>query len=305
MTALLACEAARIDVGGAPLLEGASFAVEGRTVALLGDWQALFLLFGGTARVSAGRVLVAGEDAESAAARGALGFAALDPPLPGDWTAERYVSEGLQLSGAKKRSTRETVRLSLATLGLAPIAGRRLSTLAPAERRALVIALAGIESPPVLAIQDPFAGLYDEPSRQFLAAVMERARAGRSLLLSSSAPPQTGVEHALLAASDQALSYDAGTPVAVGTFADLTAPGDHYLVSVTEHGSEFAERLSTAGIEAKPINPGALAPLGTARLLVKLTEPGATRALIDAALEAGAPIIELRPLAVAPSPSER
>jgi ABC-type multidrug transport system ATPase subunit len=296
---------ARIDVAGAPLLEGLSASVEGALVGLIGAWQALFLLCAGRAELASGRIVLFGRELDEARAAGELGAALSDPTLPADWNAQAYLATGAELCGHGRSSALRAARAALATLDLSHLAERRIRTLTIAEKRVLHVALALVDPPRVLAIEDPFRDL-DEKSAALVAGVVERAIAGRTALIGSTTLPHTGPAHQLLSRAETLLVLEAGTLVAQGSPARLLAPGPRYLLTVAEHGRELAEHLAERGLRVELGQPsGGFSPLtadllatmgGAARLIVELTGEATTRVVIEAASEVRAPVLELRPL---------
>jgi ABC-2 type transport system ATP-binding protein len=307
VTALLELEAARIDVDAAPLLEGVSARAEGGLVGLVGDWSALFALLGSRGRLAAGSARIAGHDATSAVADGVLGTVPLSPLLPARWTVNKYLVEGARLAGLSKRDAKDRTSADLASLALAHLSSRRIETLTPAEKRAVSLVLALADTPAVLAVEDIDAGLDDRAETVFVDLV-ERAARGRSLLVSSRLTSRTGPTRALFERADSVLVLEAGTLVAAGKLADSLPAEASYLVSVTGHAAELAERLTARGLAVQVAGgAGGFAALdaevlaakgGAARFRIRLSEGASTRTILDAALEVEAPVVELRPLTV-------
>lgn len=295
MTLLLEIEDARIDQDGVPLIEGLTLRAEGNRAGFVGDASGLFALLGGSAELSAGRLLVAGRDAKGALAAGVVGLARRDPLLPESWDAERYLIEGARLGGLGRRAAADSVRSLLAGLGLAHLAGRRIATLTLTEKRAVALALALTDAPAVLAVEDPVSDL-DARGVGELCSLIERAAADRALIVSTSALPRVGPEHALFARAEQVFLIEAGSLVGQGNLEALTQPGRRYLVSVSRRGKELAERLSAAGLPVAPARASSAVIGEGARFLVSLPEAGGTLPIVEAALAAGAPIVELVPL---------
>lgn len=292
MTALLELDAARIDQDGVPLCEGLSLSASGARVGLVGDFSGVFALLGGRAELVAGRVTLQGHDAVGAVAAGLVGLCRRERVWPEAWNLDRYLIEGARLGGLGRRDAQDAVRAVLAALDLAHLASRRLETLTAAEKRAAALALALADSPRVLAVEDPVSGL-DDRSTGFLCEVIERAAAGRALVLSTSVLPRSGPEHALLASAEELFVLDAGTLVEHGPLASLARPGSRYLVSVTRHGPELSERLTALGLGVAAAPP---ARATTTRLVVSLPEGAGTDPIVEAALATHAPIVELVPL---------
>lgn len=308
MTALLELHEARVDRDGVPLLEGLSLSASGSRLGFVGDFAGFFELLAGTAVLVGGRVALRGHDARAAVVQGLVGVARSELAFSADWTAERYWLAGARLGGLGKRPAEDTLRKLAERLDLAHLGGRRLGTLTLAERRAVGIGLALLDSPEIIAIEAPTHSL-DERGIELICRVVERAAEGRALLVSTRVLPLTGPEHSLFEHADEVIVLEAGALVGRGSLATLTAPGARYLVSVTKNGRELAERLSSAGIAVAVAQPsGAFAPLeasvliglgGAARFVVTLGEPGATEPIVGAALAAEAPIVELVPLSPA------
>lgn len=293
MTALLELENARIDRDGVPALEGLSFAATGARVGLVGDFGALFALLAGRATLVSGRASVLGLDAVSAALSGAVGLAARELRLPESWDVDRYLIEAARLGGAGARAARDAVRAVLASLDLGHLGGRRIGTLTMAERRGVALALAMLDDPKLLAVEDPVSDLDERGTLQVCASV-ERAAAGRTLVVSTRVAPRAGPEHALFAAADEVVVLEAGALVAQGPLSTLSAPGLRYLVAVTRHARALSEQLEAAGLSVALARSSELGE--GARFVVGVPEAGSTAAILDAALAVQAPIVELVPL---------
>src|SRR5690606_12240908 len=102
---------------------------------------------------------LAAEPAEGAAARGHVGLARREAPLPPTWSVRDVLSASAELLGDTRRSAVERARQALVDLGLESLAPRRLSALRPAEQRAVSIAAATLGAPAVLALEEPLTGL--------------------------------------------------------------------------------------------------------------------------------------------------
>jgi ABC-type multidrug transport system ATPase subunit len=304
---LLQCDAARIDDGASALVEGLSFATEGEHVGLVGTWEPLFAALAGRAQVSSGSVQVHGCQLGQAVARSVVGLALCEPGLPGGWSALDYLEQSARLAGCGAASARAQAREALHQLGLDQLGGRKLAMLAPAERRALLVAHATIGSPPVLALERPLANLDDAWAR-FTAEVIDRAATGRRLLVSCSAAAPGSPERELLARLDEVLLLRHACLLARGSVEQVLTAGTRYLVVVTRGAAALVQQLGEQGLRVQVLGPAAApahlaassgAQLRTgdaARLLVEVGQAGQTDAIVEAALTAQAPIIELVPL---------
>lgn len=305
MTALLELGAARIDLDGVPLLDGLTASGEGPRLGLVGDWSGLFELAAGRARLAAGRASIAGHDVATAIRDGVLAVVPVEPLLPSDWTVARYLGEAGQLAGLRKREAGEAARSGLATLRLAHLAERRAGTLTLAEKRAVVLALALTSGASVLAVEDPARGL-DDRSEALLLELVSQVAAGRSLVVSSTRARATGRLHGLFAGADEVLVLESGVLVGSGKLEQAVAPGSVYVVTVSDNGQALARELAGRGVAAQlSKSTGELAPIeaaagvelaGAARLVVQLPEGATSSLILDAALAAHAPMLELLPV---------
>jgi ABC-type Na+ transport system ATPase subunit NatA len=303
---LLKCQAARIESGGATLLDGLSCETRTDRVGLLGAWEPLFSLLGCRATLSAGELRVHACAADQAVASGVVGLALSEPGLPENWTASEYLEQSARLAGCSRATARSEAREALRRLGLEQLGKRKLGMLAPAERRLLQLAHATLCSPPVLALETPLAKL-DDAWAQFTLQVLDRAWAGRRVLVSISAAPGLSTEQALLDRLDEILVLSDSTVLAQGRANEVLSPGPRYLVVVSRGARGLIAELANRGLRAQLLGPadaphlaactGAAIRAGeAARLLVQVPEPGETGAIVEAALVAQAPILELSPL---------
>jgi ABC-type multidrug transport system ATPase subunit len=301
---LLACERARIDVAGVPLLEGLSFQTRGRHVGLVGAWSPLFAVLCAEARVASGQILIGGRDATRAVAEGTVGLALFEPGLPSGWKVREYLRRNAELSGITPSAARIAADGILAELGLATLSKRTLGSLSPVERRAVLITHACLGNPPVVALDRPLARI-DETSQHWLRQFIETISTRHRLVVSVEADLPPTAEHALLHHLDEVLVLERGCLVAQGPASKFAAAGERYLVTVSRHAAAVVERLSTAGLTVEVVDdagiarsPSDAAPIAdAARLLVRLASAGDTAPLLEASLELEAPLIELVPLA--------
>lgn len=283
---LLRSEGARL--AGDTLALG-TLEAQGPRLVLVGDWGPLFELFTGRRQLADGVLELAGTPAEGAAARGQVGVLLREPMLPPSWTLRELLIESAALLGAGPLAASRQTRRVLELLGLGPHARKRLSRLGPFEQRAAGVACAVIGDPPVVALEQPFAGL--EPSAQSaLAALLERALAGRLVLSSIAALPGSPSEDALASNSDELLIVSARHLVARTRFRDLGARARSYRVTVKQANDGLLSRLAEAGYEVRRMQTADVTTL-------LLTDPGhlGTLPLFGAAVAEGAPIVELVP----------
>lgn len=289
--------------------------VHGSLLVLVGGWAPLFELIAGARSLAGGRLELAGRPAEGAAARGEVGLARRDAPLPPSWSAHEVLTASAELLGDSRRQASARARQLMGELGLDGLATKRPSALGPAQRRALGIAAAVLGAPPVLAIEEPFAGL--EPSWQaFVDAVLGRALRGRAGLVSVAELPGSPCDEALASRSDELLFVSGRRLVARGSYRELAARAKSYRLVVQrsmERGAVERRSADRGPTDRGPADRGPvealLASLGEAGYEVRRmsTDDATTLWLTDraglgtlpafrAALAVDAPIIELVPL---------
>lgn len=226
-----------------------TFGGSGALLVLVGAWGPLFELIAGTRQLTGGRLSLAGEPAEGAAARGHVGLVRRDAPLP-SWPVLEILTASAELLGDSRRHARARARQILADLGLEALGPKRAPALRPAEERAASIAAAALGAPPVLAIEEPFAGL--EPSGQaYVEAVIGRALRGRAGLISVPELPGTPSEDALAARSDELLLLAGRRLAARGPYRDLGAGAKTFRVLVRRSVDALLARLVEAGYEVR------------------------------------------------------
>jgi ABC-type Na+ transport system ATPase subunit NatA len=288
VAALLCLERARIDVEGAPLAENLSVVSRGPRVALLGDWRALFSLLGAQATLASGSAQIDGCDAVRAVASGVVGLAPYEPQLPAAWSAGQYLTWSARLTGTTESAAKQLAKQTLERLELVALSARKLGTLMPMERRALMLAHATLGDPRVLALDRPLARL-DEPAQRWLRELIHRAGTDRGLVVSVEDAFAPGVERALVEDFDEALTMQRSDLVLQGSPASALSANGRYLVTVLAGATELAARLVERGarVEITPVQGNA------ARLVVALPEGADPGIVLIASAEVGAPVVEL------------
>lgn len=287
--ALLSCSDARIDAGGAVLLDALSFEAEGARVGLVGDFSPLFRLFSRNAVLARGSVHVLGCPAESAVATTRLGLAPGEPLLPEPWKVLDYLAASAGLMGLHRRAALRTARDALELLESGPLAKQKIGTLGTVERRIMLIAHAVLGHPPAVFLDRPLARLSDEGSAEVRAA-LERAAHGRRLIVSVESPAGVGAELNLLTTMDRIVVMRASTVVAVGPPEETLKPSPRCVVVAARHTPALANALVERGLRVeRPDDPESDA----GRLVVHLPEGKTAMVIAEAALEVEAPLLEL------------
>jgi ABC-type Na+ transport system ATPase subunit NatA len=277
--ALLDCAGARVDVGGLPRFDGLTVRAETDRVVLVGGWSALFAVLTRQARVASGSVRVQGELAERAVAAGAVGVALLDPAAPDRWTVRQVLEASARIAGL----ARTEARGALDRLGLLSLESRRLGQLQCAERRAVMIAQATLGGPPAIALEAPLSRI-EGVWVPYLGELVRRASENRRLLVSVSDVSDTGPEQSLIDTGVEVLLLQTPSQVRRG----LPTATAAYWVVVSSGGSRLLEELAARGLPAEVVSRSGDAM----RIVVQASETGA---IVEAAVQAEAPILELVP----------
>ncbi|HEY1536380.1 MAG TPA: hypothetical protein VGF76_20310 [Polyangiaceae bacterium] len=274
---------------GSALLSALSLRAEAHHVGLIGDWEPLFQALTGRAQLASGSAQLMGCELSQALARGVVGFAPCDPPLPGSFSALEYLRHAARLShGSPARALADSKR-ALDQYRLGELATRQLSQLATFERRALGIACASLGAPPVLCLETPLRGLDAEPADYVARLCSEAAKRSR-VIVSATFPRSPSPEHALLEACQELCVLSRGALVGQGAPSQILAPSTRYLLSVSgAKAAAFSGVLQAAGCRLSERD-------GPGRYLVELPESGTSDLLLDAALASEVVVLELQPL---------
>ena len=302
---LLQCDEARVDADGVPVLDGFSFETQGERIGLVGDWAGLFRLLARQAELSSGSLLVHGHPASTAVSNGVVGLSLHDSGSPERWTGLQYLQHSARLAGIGADAAAGEARAVLERVGLLPFGRRKLATLAPVERRALLLTHVALGSPPVIALECPLAGL--QPAwAQHLSQLLVRLAPHARWLVSIQDPSPDAPERALLDQLDELLWMRGGV-VRRTAPAHVLDPGAGYSVVVTRQASTLENELQRRGYRVErealsssdclgPVPPSdPTGPIDAARLSVDVGDDGGSDAIVDAALAVGAPIVELLP----------
>ncbi len=280
---LLETRDARVDVGGAPQVDGLTLRTTGARVVLLGGSLALFDAVSGVRRPARGSVLVNGEPAEAALRSARVAGAALDPALPPAWTPRIYARWSARLAGHHASVATALADEAMDRLALAALADQPLGKAPTAARRAAVLAGALATAAPVIAFVDPTAGLADAAARAF-GRVVVTALAGRAWLAFA---PTMALGAPLALEADEALVLEGSEVAAQGAPGELASRERTFSLKVAGEVEALASAVGARGVKVKR---------SASVLVVDLGETLTTRDLLSMALEARAVIVELSPL---------
>jgi ABC-2 type transport system ATP-binding protein len=241
---------------------------------------------------TSGRATVAGFDIveRPLEAKRRLGYLPEVVPLYDDFTTREYLTFVARLKGVDGRKIRSAVDRAMTLCAIEDVAGRMLRNLSRGYRQRVGLAQAIVHDPEVLILDEPTSAM-DPRQIVDIRNVIKELRGGHTVILSTHILPEA------TAVCDRVIIINEGSVVAVDTYEQLAArlrSSEKTLLRVARPGSDLGPRISRI--------PGVL----------HLT-PGATPAetVVEAALgkdireelartvvEAGAGLLELRPLAM-------
>ncbi|MCA9587880.1 MAG: hypothetical protein KC657_21300 [Myxococcales bacterium] len=280
---LLRCSDLRVDVDGAPALDGLTLETNAQHVVVLGAPRALFEAASGVRRVARGSLHVAGASPGEAVASLLVGACPCDEPLPPTWTAVELATWTSRLAGFPKGEATALARASVDRLELRELASRPLQTVPPQARRAASLAAVLATSPRVVFVEDPLRDLSDEASRWYARVVLKALGDTPWVVFASrmslSSPILLHAEEAVLTSSSRALAQ--GPP------AELAVAERAYVARVHGDPASLAEWLAERG--------GSMEHDG-ARVQLRLGPNQTTAELLGACAERDVTVVELLPL---------
>ncbi len=286
---LLEASHLRVDAGGAAVVDGLSLRTSGERVLVLGAARALFEAASGARSIAHGDLRVRGELPREARRRGLVAGAALDAPMPPDWTARAYVTWSARLAAlpgldAAARATEALARMELGELADAPL-GKATAGLS----RATAIAAALVTGAEVILLDDPQASL-DDPSERHLAEIVAGALEGRAWVIFA---PRVSLASPLALRADEAHVVLGSSVWASGPPAEVAATERRYAIQVHGDAAALARVLAErgAGVEMRAREAGAT------RIMVDLAPSQTTSDLLACAEATATVIVDLRPLA--------
>ncbi|MGO8999240.1 MAG: bacterio-opsin activator domain-containing protein [Polyangiaceae bacterium] len=287
--ALLATDDLRIDVHGVAVVDGLTLATEHDRVVVVGAPRALFEAACGVVRPSRGAIRIQGTASSDALDAGVIAGAPVDPPLPPTWTPLAYVAWSARLAGFGRAEAGARAAAAVERMGLRAQATEALGRASLAVKRATSIAAAFATGARVIALEDPSLSLEDDAAAA-LMTVTARALEGRAWLLFASRAP---LASPLVAVAEEAIVLSGSTVADRGPPKALATRGGRYTVDVQGPGEALARAVAARGavVESVVTEPG------SARFVLELPEGGSTRDLFACAVEVGAVVVELRPIA--------
>jgi ABC-type Na+ transport system ATPase subunit NatA len=274
----------RVDVAEVPACDGLTFRTTGARVLILGAPRALFEATIGLATVARGSLTVRGVSAVAAAGRGLVAGAALDPPMPLDWTVADYIGWSARLAGVARAEARSQAALAIERFQLGTMAKTKLARVVPYARRAAVIASAWATSAEIVAIEDPLATLPEELAFPFSKILVE-ALAERAWIVFA---PRVPLASPLAVAADEAIVATATRVDAQGPPAQLASTTRRFVGRLEGTPSAIASALEARGASIETFG---------AHVMIDLGAEMTTSELMKICAGAGLAVIELVPIA--------
>jgi ABC-type multidrug transport system ATPase subunit len=299
---LLAARSLRVDVGGVPAIDGLTVETTGERVLVLGAARALFEAAAGLRATARGSLRIDGAAAIEACRAGLAAGAPLDPPMPPGWTIAQYVAWSARLAGRGRAEARAMASEAIDRLQLAAVASHTLRGAPKAVRRGTVVAAALATGAPALLLDDPLSGLPDDTARAF-ARVLDRALADRRAVVFAGRVP---LDSPLALGADEAIVVDGARVAGRGAPAEIAAAERSYALRVMGDVDAFVRAVRARGGRAEPtadapppvhVRVELGSPEGPPRGADAGALPLTPRDLFGLAAEAGAVVLELRPLA--------
>jgi len=241
---------------------------------------------------TSGRASVAGFDIvdNPMEAKRRLGYLPETPPLYDDFTTREYLSFVARLKRVDRRKIGDAVDRAMSMCGVEEVAGRLIRNLSRGYRQRVGLAHAIVHDPQVLILDEPTSAM-DPRQIVEIRKVIRGLRGNHTIILSTHILPEA------TALCDRVIIINEGAIVAVDTYEQLAArlrSSEKTLVRTARAPADLAARVGRV--------PGVLhvAPgSGRGEWVVEAALGQDVREHVArAVVEAGAGLLELRPLAM-------
>lgn len=145
----------------------------------------LLRLATGHLRPDLGRVVVAGLDAWTAAAKRHVGYCPEVDIFYEEMSGRQFVETLTRLCGYSAAEARQRTAEALASVGMAAAAERRLQGYSKGMRQRIKLAQALVHDPHLLVLDEPLSGIDPVGRRDFITLFHKLAERGKCLLISS------------------------------------------------------------------------------------------------------------------------
>lgn len=143
----------------------------------------------GLLRPDAGKIRLFGEDGAGRSARARIGYLGDEIGLYPQFNAEEMLQYAGELFRIRRSILGERKKRLLHMVGLAPHAGVRIKGYSKGMRQRLGVALALLNDPEFLMLDEPYSGLDPIGRRQLRKLLLDLKRDGKTILLSSHIVP--------------------------------------------------------------------------------------------------------------------
>lgn len=249
----------------------------------------LFRVMGGILRPDAGHVRVLGRDpAADVAVKSQVGMAAHRSALAQRLSVADNLHYWARVLGLTTAERLARVRAALDLLDLGPIAAQRAGSLSRGQSQRVNLARAMLNDPPVLLLDEPFAGVDPQVAVQLRGHLRALADTGRTLLVST---------HELAEANeigDDVTVLRGGRIIGQGSAAGLRGLlGAGYRLRIKGSG-DLAGALGRAGYQPEPSGDAFIVPVADERAAQELLAELITAGIgITEASPAGNPLEDL------------
>ncbi len=275
--------------GARTAVSGLSFAVpKGAIYGLLGPNGAgkssTLRMLVGVLAPNEGRIALMGGPITRAALK-RVGYLPEERGLYRNMSARASIAYLARLKGTPTRTAFARADALLEAHGLGPVRGKKIKTLSKGMAQKVQVLAALAHEPDVIIFDEPFSGLDPVNQRALEATIRAQAAAGRTILFSTHV-----MEHAERLC-DRILLIAEGKKAFEGSVAEALALAPSVAVLETEGGFDLAAALAPRGFSAEAAGE----EHGNRRWRVKLDNGKGSRQLLQACVEAGAPLTLFEP----------
>ncbi len=287
---LLRADGVRIDDAGGPTVEQLVMSTTGSSVAIVGAPRALFEAACGVREVTAGSLLVAGQQPREAIRSGSVASSPVDVPVPARWTLADLAIENARLSGRPRGEAQKRALAAIEAMKLASFAKSRLGVLELSVKRAAMLCAALATGAEVLLVEDFTTGLPDGAARS-LAKLFVAACENRRWVLFAG---RLALSSPLGLHADEAVLFAGSRLVSMGMPADIASRERTFTLRTSGDAPAFAAKLRERGAQVE--TPETEVEGSTSHLTVTMPDDLTTHELVALARASHVIVLELLPM---------